>query len=321
MIQTIKISPVKKTFDKTFKTFESSLADQGYYRFPATHTFLTPKREADGRYRTGVDKKAVYLNKLSDEQRKIELDLIDELIQRLKDSFGDGVDFGPRSKIWNAYSEEIALGEVRASAIKVGNGTLIVNPDAHPQQLLDYCWLRIHPSIAKSAESYNRGECRTCTYYVENEEVENRVLYNKKKKVNDAIVSFSSLTPTKRKQIARLLLLPVTDSTTEEGTYNVVDSFLRDGDATRGSGRQDPIKEFDEIMQLDDDLIYIKDLVEQAFRHNIYRKGDGDTVMIGNKIAYESKEELVRHLFKTENQKEMLALSKMLEAKKVSDTV
>ncbi len=323
MVQAIKISPVKKDFDSKFKTFESSLANNGYSRFPSTHTFLTPNKEADGRYRTGVDEKAVYLTKLNDEERKIELDAIKELKTRLKAAFGD-IDFGPRSTVWNAYMSEDdeRFQGVKATALKVGNGDIILNPDLHPQQLLDYCWLRVNKSVARSAEAYARGECPTCTFYVQNDEVENQLLYSKKMEVNQATADLISLTPAKRKQIGRLMMLPITDSTTNEAIYNMIDSTLKKVEFDSKELRtMQPIKFFKELVRMSDDLLYTKDIVEQAFRNNVYRKGTGDTVMKGTEVVFESRDEFVRHLMKTENQKELLSLAKMLEVKKAAELI
>lgn len=324
MIKAIKISPVKKDFETKFKTLESSLHQLGYTRFPSTHTFLTPNKEADGRYRTGIDKKAVYLNKLGAEEKKIELQLIDELLKKLKDAFGDGIDLGPRSPIWNAYMSEDdeKYQGIKVSALKAGNGDIIINPDAHPQQLLDYCWIRVNKNVARSAEAYARGECPTCSFYVQNDEVENQLLYQKKMTINKATADLIALSPMKQRQVARLMLLPVTDSTTPEAVYNMLDSVLKKVEFDAKELRTlTPIKYFNELVTMSDDLLYTKDIIEQALRDNIFRKGTGDTIMKGTEVVFETKEEMVRHMMKTENQKEFLSLAKMLEVKKAAELI
>jgi hypothetical protein len=100
----VKVSPIKKTYNANFKTFESSLSDKGYARSPGTKRYLMPKVEADGRYRTGLDKTAQYIKKMAPEEQKAEFEFIDKSLAILKEAYSD-TDFGPRSPVWQAFSD------------------------------------------------------------------------------------------------------------------------------------------------------------------------------------------------------------------------
>lgn len=313
MGKTVKISPIQKTYSPSFKTMESSLAARGFARTPGTVVRLTPQREADGRYRTGLDKDAIYLKAYSSEEREIEFGIIDKLITKLKGHFGDTVNFGPRSDVWQPHSES----DVRVSVIPIGNDPLLLNPDSSPQNLLDFCWLRVDKRIAKSSESYQRGECPNCQYFIENEEVEARVIFTKKKLVNDTIVKFSQMSPTKQKQFARLLGLPITDNSTEETVYNMMDTFLRSPEGSGANKARNPINLFNEIFRLSDDTIGVKDMIEQALRFNVYREGAGGKIMEGGNTIAGSREELTKFLMNDDNQKDWLALEAKVKNKKI----
>jgi hypothetical protein len=310
----VKISPIEKTYNANFKTLESSLAARGYVRSPGTKRYLMPSIEADGRYRTGLDKEAQYLQSLSQEERKAELEFIDQSLAKLKAHYPH-TDFGPRSKVWNAFSDATP----RISHIPLGNEPIILNPDVTPLDLLNYCWIRVNRDIARSLESFNRGECSDCQYYIANDEAENRALYSKKKQINKAIVTFEELSPTKRKQIARLMGLPVGDSTTEEAVYNMVDNTLKTPEFDSGEYKSlSTLIVFNDLIKMSDDRLRVRDLVEQAIRHNIYRKGTGDKIQEGSETVAASRDQLVEFLLDDKNQNDLLALELRVNQKKTA---
>lgn len=314
--RSIKISPIRKQYPSKFQTQESSLAKEGYVRSPGTKMVLTPKKEADNRYRTGVDPKAQYIKSIRDEgELAAELKLIDDLLSQLKEVYGEEIDFGPRSKVWMAFSDE----PVKVSPVILSNSDLVLNT-SNSQDLLTYCWLRKYPSIAKSLESYNRGDCPDCQYYLADDDAESRILFSKKKQINKAIVQFEKLTPTKAKQVARLMGLPISDNSTEEFVYNQMDTLLKQPEFEKGDYEGlSTISVFNDIVALTDDRIATKDLVEQAIRHNMYRVGAGGKLMEGNTTIQASKEDFVNFLLEPANQKELLALESRVKAKKINE--
>lgn len=314
MAKVVKISPIKKEYPGNFKTFESSLAEKGFTRSPGTKRYLMPKVEADGRYRTGLDKNAQYLKNLSTEEYKAEMEFIDLALKKLKEVWPD-TDFGPRSPVWNAYSDSL----IKVEYVPLSNDSFILNTEDSPLSLLTYCWIRVHPDIAKSLESYHRKECPECQYYIANEESENKALFSKKKAINKAIVTFEELSPTKRKQIARLMGGPITDDTTEEAVYNWMDTTLKKPEFDSGElkGRS-TLSLFEELVKLTDERLKVKDLIEQAIRHNIYRKGIGDKIVEGNETIAASKEDLVNYLLDDSHQMELMALETRIKNKKTT---
>src|SRR5690606_29509856 len=89
-------------------------------------------------------------------------------------------------------------------------------------------WLRVHPTIASSYQAWERGQYPAETqFFVSDEEVENAILYSKKQLINKAIVKFDDMGPDKRKKVARMLGLPISDDMKEEVVYNLVDNILK----------------------------------------------------------------------------------------------
>ena len=102
-----KISAIRKEYSNLQQTMQSQLADKGMTRIPGTGVFKFPYKEIDGRYRTGLDPDAVYINRIEDPtERELEKKRIAETKKRLEASLG-GVDLGPRSTFWD-YSNHIS---------------------------------------------------------------------------------------------------------------------------------------------------------------------------------------------------------------------
>jgi hypothetical protein len=312
MGKVIKISPIRKEFTNSkFKTQEGAYAAHGYVRHPGTKSLLTPVMEADGRYRTGLDKNSPYVRSLPDKERDDELEWIKETTNELEEIYGKwdaqnrlGINLSPRSPIWNVYSDE----PIKATAIPLANNDIFLNTD-QAQDLLDWCWVKRHPRIARSLESYHRGDCPDCQYYIADDEAEARIQYKKNKLINKAIVDFEALTPTRAIQIARLMGLPVTDFSTQEAVYNLVDSKLKEADFKDGEFEGLPvITVFNSILALTSDELHVKDVVKQAMTMNIYRKGTGDKIVEGTEVIAVNRDALIKHLLDPQNQKELLAL-------------
>ena len=315
MSKAVKISPIQKTYNANFKTMESSLASKGYVRSPGTKRYLMPKVEADGRYRTGLDVKAQYLNKLTAEEKAAELEFIEKTLATLKSVYTD-TDFGPRSKVWNAFSDS----PIKVEHLSLGNDSVILHMgEDNIRELLTYCWIRVHPDVARSLEAFERGECPECQYYMADDAAESKAIFSKKKAINKAIVTFETLTPTKKKQIARLMGGPITDETTEEAVYNWMDTTLKKPEFDSGEYKNlSTLNVFNQLVALNDDRLKMRDLVEQAIRHNIYRKGTGDKIQEGTETVAASKEELVNFLLDDKNQQDRIALEARLKEKKIA---
>lgn len=311
-----KISVIPKDYDGAFPTMEKSLRQRGMSRGPGTTKMMFPYKELSGKYRTGLDENSKSILKISDDQlRKMEQKRIKELREKLEKE--TGIDLSPTSDYYNHTSKKPGP---HVQVVRLADGDNIFNLD-DPWQYITYLWLSADPRIATSLASYERGEYSHETqYYVNDEEVESAIQYKKKKTANDAVVKFDSWSLEKRKKIARLLDLPVTDGTREEIVYNLVDNFLKSAQVQTGVHKgKDPIKIFTLYADLRDDVLYTKDLVEQAFKHHIYREKKGGRIYEGELEVYRDKQELIDHLLDENNQEDILELEKKLKVKKLAE--
>lgn len=311
-----KISVIPKDFSDAFPTMEKSLREKGLSRSPGTIQMKFPYRDLDGKYRTGLDENAPYIVNISDEKiRREEQRRIRELRADLEKK--TRMDLSPNSDYYNYTSKRPSGAKVEP--VKLVDADILFNLD-DPWQAITYHWLKVHPTIASSLQAYERGEFPSDTvYYVNDEEVEDQVIYNKKKNANDAIIKFDSYSLEKRRKIARLLDLPVSDDTKEATVYNLVDSFLKSPSVNHGVHQgADPIKVFASYANLKDDVIYVKDLVDQAFKHNIYKEKKGGRVYEGELEVFLNREEMTDHLLNPDNQGDLLDLEKKLKGKKLA---
>lgn len=312
-----KISSIKKNYQKGIRSLESSLSDKGYDRFPGTHSMMLPFKEMSGKYRTGLDPDAGYLNKLPEELRVIEIKKINEARKRLEEA--TGLDLSSRSLYYN-HTAKGKDGEKipTVQAAKLYQGDNIYNFD-NPIQEITFYWLSVHPQIASSYKAYERGEYTPQTqFYVNNEDIEQEQTYNRKVLVNKAIAELESMLPEKKKKVARLLGLPVSDNTKESVVYNLLDSWIKQGDITQGDFKgQNPITLFNKLIVMDGQLLQVKDLVEQAISNSIYRVGKGGRIYEGAVELFKTKDELITFLTSEKGQEDFLALEDKLAAKKL----
>jgi len=328
MARIAKISPLRKEYSNTFNTIDQQLAKNGYYRSPGTAITVLPHKEISGKYRTGLDVDAPYLNNLSEEDKAAEIERITKDKARLEKELGiegKGI-LDPTSPFYNFAASSSVLKErfgsdIKVVPIKLGTDDLIFNlePGEDTMKEIAWNWLSVNPRIAPSLDAYKQGKVPPdVQYYIADDEAENKDKYRKNKAINEAVAAFDALTPTKRKQVARLMGLPVTEETKEEVVYNHVNDTLKIGEFRDGPHKgTSTIRLFTELLKTTDERLTVKDLVEQAITHSIYRIGVGNKVMEGEVVASPSKEDMIEHLLKTENQMELLALQKKLNNKKI----
>ena len=216
------------------QTMQGGLAQKNLTRVPGTGVFKYPYKELDGKYRTGLDPTASYIKRIQDPlERELEEKRVTELRDRLQVALGD-VDLGPRSSFWNYALSTSTEDTMHVQPVKLMDGDNYFDATI-PFQELAFAWLRVHPTIASSYQAWERGDYPADTqFYVADDEIENTVMYKKKQLINKAIIKFESMTPDKKKKVARLLGLPVTDSTTEEVVYNLVDNVLKETEFKKG---------------------------------------------------------------------------------------
>ena len=316
-----KISTIKREFSSQIQTMEASLAGykSGLTRVPGTGVFKYPYKELDGKYRTGLDPDAAYIKRIQDPlERELETKRVKELKEKLQTDLGD-IDLGPRSGFWNYGLSTSTEDFLHVQPVKLMDGDNFFNLSA-PRQELAFSWLRVHPTIASSYQAWERGEYPADTqFYVADDEIENAVLFKKKQIINKAIAKFDSMTPEKKKKIARLLGLPVTDNSTEESVYNQVDNVLKQTEFKDGKYKNlSTIEVFTRFADMKDNLLHIKDLVKQAINHSIYRVKPSGNIYEGEFEVAKDEDELVKFLIDDDHQEELLILEQKLKGKKIA---
>ena len=315
-----KISTLKKDYNNSqLQTMQGGLAAKGLTRIPGAGVFKYPYKELDGKYRTGLDPDASYIKRIQDPtERELEKERVTKLRQKLESELGD-IDLGPRSSFWN-YGLSVSNDDnLHVQPVKLMDGDNIFDL-SNPLQELQFSWLRVHPTIASSYAAWERGDYPADTqFYVADDEIENAVLFKKKQLINKAIVKFDSMSPEKKKKVARLLGLPVTDNTTEESVYNQVDNLLKQTEFKNGKfSGLDPVKVFNQFADMKENLLNIKDLVKQALHHSIYRMKPNGKIYEGEFEVAMDEDELVKMLADDDNQDTLLTLEGKLKSKKIA---
>jgi hypothetical protein len=320
MGKTGKISTIKKDYNNSqLQTMQGGLAQKGLTRIPGTGVFKYPYKELDGQYRTGLNPNAAYIQRIGDQtERELEIERVTKLHDRLTAALGD-VDLGPRSKFWNYGLSQGADDTLHVQAVKLLDGDNYFD-FVNPMQELAFAWLRVHPTIASSYQAWERGEYPAdIQFYVVDDEIENAVLYKKKQIINKAIIKFDSMSNDKKKKVARMLGMPVSDETKDEVVYNLVDNLLKQTEFKDGKYLGlSPVEVFGRFADMKENLLHIKDLVKQALTHSIYRmKGNGKIYMGELEVAID-EEELVKYLADEDHQDDLLILEQKLKGKKLA---
>jgi len=317
-----KISTIKREFNSSqLQTMDSNLAREGMTRIPGTGVIKYPYKEVDGQYRTGLDANASYIKRIQDPtERQLEIERVTKLREKLESLLGD-IDLGPRSKFWNYGLSTSTTDETHVQPYKLLDGDNFFDLSI-PFQEIAFSWLRVHPTIASSYQAWERGEYPADTqYYVVDEDIENAVVFKKKQLINKAIVKFDSMSPDKKKKIARVLGLSVTEDTKEEVVYNLVDNLLKQTEFKSGKyASLNPVEVFNRFADMKDDLLHVKDLVKQAVSHSIYRAKPNGKIYEGEYEVAHDEEELIKFLMDDDNQEDLITLEQKLKVKKIAST-
>ena len=315
-----KISTIKREYNSSqLQTMDSNLAQRGMSRIPGTGVFKYPYKELDGKYRTGLDPDAGYIKRIQDPtERELEIERVTELRDKLQAALGD-IDLGPRAKFWNYGLSTGTDDSLHVKPVKLMDGDNYYDL-SQPFQELSFAWLRVHPTIASSYQAWERGEFPADTqFYVVNDDIENAIVYKKKQLINKAIIKFDGMSPEKKRKVARLLGLPITEETKEEVVYNQVDSMLKESEIKSGSFKGlNPVEVFNRFADMKESLLHIKDLVKQAVTHSIYRIKPSGRVYEGELEIATDEDELVKFLADEDNQDELLTLEGKLKTKKLA---
>jgi hypothetical protein len=311
-----KISTIKKERDPGILSLESSLSRHGFYRFPGTGVRILPYKEANGKFRTGLDEDALYIKNMKDpEARELERIRVKALRKELEEK--TGIDLSPKSDYYVRMNDDNYKGE-KAQIIRLMDGDNVFDLSDN-YKAITYAWLRVHPMIASSYQAWLRGEYMPSTqFFVNDEDIENAVVYKKKTAINKVIVELDKMTLEKRRKVARLLGLPVTENSKEETVYNLLDNFIKDSEVRVGPYKgTNPVTLFTKFLEMDSDTLEAKHLVSELLKHSVLRYKRG-RLFEGELEIAKSEDELVERLLTPKYQEDMIAYQEKLKALKVS---
>jgi hypothetical protein len=315
-----KISTLKKEYNNSqLQTMQGGLATKGLTRIPGTGVFKYPYKELDGQYRTGLDANAGYIRRISDPlEREMEIERVTELKAKLETALGD-VNLGPRSSFWNYGMSTSTEDVLHVQAVKLTDGDNYYDL-SNPFQELAFAWLRVHPTIASSYQAWERGDYPAdIQFYVADDEIENAILFKKKQLINKAISKFDAMTPEKKKKVARLLGLPISDDSKEEVVYNLVDNILKETEFKGGKFQGlSTVEVFNRFADMKENLLHIRDLVKQAVTHSVYRVKPNGRIYEGDYEIAVDEDALIKFLADDDNQDELLTLEGKLKTKKLA---
>jgi hypothetical protein len=315
-----KISVIKKDHNgSSIQTMQDGLSQKGMTRIPGTGVFKYPYKELDGKYRTGLDPDAAYIRRIQDPlERKLEIERVTKLKKDLQEALGD-VDLGPRSKFWNYSLASSTNDENHIKPYKLMDGDNLFDLSV-PMQAITFAWLRVHPTIASNYQAYENGEFPAETqFYVADDDLESQIIFKKKQSINKAIAKFDNLSIQKKKKVARLLGLPVTDDTKDEVVYNMVDNVLKEVSFKAGKFKGlSTIEVFERYADMKDDLLHVRDLVKQAISFSVYRSRPNGKIYKGEYEVAKDEDDLVTYLMNEDNQDELLTLEAELKTKKIA---
>jgi hypothetical protein len=316
-----KISTIKKDYSSNtqLQTMQSELSRNNMTRIPGTGVFKYPYKELDGQYRTGLDANASYIKRIADPtEREMEIERVTKLREKLESALGD-IDLSPRSKFWN-YGLSTSTDDVtHVQPVKLLDGDNYFDLSV-PFQELAFSWLRVHPTIASSYQAWERGEyAADIQFYIVDEDIESGIIFKKKQLINKAIVKFDSMTPEKKRKVARLLGLPVSEDSKEEIVYNQVDNMLKQSEFKSGSFQGlNPVEVFNRFADMKENLLHIKDLVKQAINHSVYRVKPTGKIYEGDYEIASDEDTLVKFLADDDNQEDLIVLEQKLKTKKIA---
>lgn len=294
------------------ESLAGSLHLKRYSRFPGSVVVKFPYKESNNSYRTGLDENALYIQRMSSEEAKREKQLVKELAELAEQYYPDYDILNPRSSFWSNMSKY--WGENRDDVAEVARLIDGENyfPFSEPMRLIQYAYLRVHPSHAPSSKKLRDPKYAKATYYVNDEDTEiqdKASIISTKTKYR---AKFYSESPENKRIIARLLGYAVTDGYGDDKVVvileEVIEGIKEPGDAT--------CRQLDDILSMKVGDLRIRDVVRQSLLHSVIRKGRDGALNKGEIRLAESESDYVLFLTAKENKEDLNILVKELNNKK-----
>jgi len=257
---------------------EGSLYQNGYAFIPGTTRKFYPRVDSRGVIRTGLDENSPKIRAIFDPKvKEAEVQRIKQLKEYYEAILDESLE--PNSTFYD---------EMKENGVTLEDGENIFNME-NPREAVNFYWIMETDMVANSLDDIESGKVDTSIvkFYVYNGEVETKVTFERKKKINSAIASLDKMSAVKRKKIQKLIGLGLPMDSTEEEVYNAVDEFLR---TPASAMDRDPIEQFAKITSYSDDLLDVKALVKDLVDKNIVRI-KGSIVYEGEHVWAKSIEE------------------------------
>jgi hypothetical protein len=284
------IRPYKKE-PSNLRTLEGSLYQNGYAFIPGTTRKFYPRVDSRGVIRTGLDENSPKIRAIFDPKvKEAEVQRIKQLKEYYEAILDESLE--PNSTFYD---------EMKENGYTLEDGENIFNME-NPREAVNFYWIMETDMVANSLDDIESGKVDTSIvkFYVYNGEVETKVTFERKKKINSAIASLDKMSAVKRKKIQKLIGLGLPMDSTEEEVYNAIDEFLR---TPASAMDRDPIEQFAKITSYSDDLLDVKALVKDLVDKNIVRI-KGSIVYEGEHVWAKSIEEFELFLTDPKNTEE-----------------
>jgi len=310
-----KITPVTYEPDKKIKSMTNSLAAAGKSRYPGTGMYFFPKKFPNGRYATGLDENATSILSIQDEKlRKQIQEEVKQKRKRLEDA--TGFNLAPDSPYWN-YSLYTDQDQAHVQPVKLYDKKNVFDL-TNPINEVTFTWLKECDYIAPSYEDYMSGRFGPdIRFYVEDDEVETTIKFNRKKEINDAVIANNKLTPDKRKKIAVLLGLHVAENASDDAVFVILDDYIKEADTKRNTKLTSNVRQFMDLISVEAKLLNIKYTIKEALDYNVYRTRVGGSIYEGETRIADNESDLVIKLSNPDMQEDLLLLQRQVKNKKM----
>lgn len=283
-------------------TLDGSLYRQGYAFIPGTGRKYYPRTDSRGVIRTGLNPNSVKIQSIPDPKvREQERARIEALKAHYEFMVGESLD--PDSTFYDQIKENGYTLEDKDNIFNMSN----------PLQAITFFWLMETEQIAPSKDAIESGEFNSnnIRFYVHDSDIESKMAFERKKKINSAIAALDGMSETKRRKIQILLGLGIPNTASNEDVYNALDEYLR----TPASALQtDPIVNFNRIMSYSDAIINVKTLIKDLVAYNVVRV-QGTIVYEGEHVWAKSLEEFELILADNSNSEVLKAFKQKLKDK------
>ena len=283
-------------------TLDGSLYRQGYAFIPGTGRKYYPRTDSRGVIRTGLNPNSVKIQSIPDPKvREQERARIEALKAHYEFMVGESLD--PDSTFYDQIKESGYTLEDKDNIFNMSNSL----------QAITFFWLMETEQIAPSKDAIESGEFNSnnIRFYVHDSDIESKMAFERKKKINSAIAALDGMSETKRRKIQILLGLGIPNTASNEDVYNALDEYLR----TPASALQtDPIVNFNRIMSYSDALINVKTLIKDLVAYNVVRV-QGTIVYEGEHVWAKSLEEFELILADNSNSELLKAFKQKLKDK------